>query len=364
MRNTLVLGLLIVALTVLTAYLSGCSSNYDQLRNQYNNAQLPAHYGEDGFRNPHTDNIDKNAIDFFKMRWFGDDEWADQQQELDLIPQQPLPKNHFQTIPTGPRLTWLGHATFIIELNGKRIITDPILTERASPVSFTGPERLSAPPLTAAELPPIDVVIISHNHYDHLDEPTIQALLKQPQQPQFLIPLGLRDWFLEQGVAAANITTADWWQQFEIDGLTFTATPSQHWSARSLFDRMQSLWVSWYIHDSASQKRLWFAGDTGYNAIQFKQIRERLGAVDLALVPVGAYQPAWFMQPQHTSPADALQLHQDLQAKQSVVMHFATYQLAAEGLQETFNDIEAARTEQQVSADIFRVIPIGSAITF
>lgn len=364
MRKKLFLTLLILILVLVTFYLAGCSSTYSNLRANYQNQELPAHYGEDGFQNPHTDKIDKNALDFFKMRWFGDEEWADQEQEVALIPQQALPDDHFQSPSSQPRLTWLGHASFIIELNGKRIITDPILTNRASPVSFTGPERLSEPPLTSEQLPQIDVVIISHNHYDHLDEATIKALAQQPRQPQFLVPLGLSDWLLEQGVAAENIESADWWQEIKIDSLTFTATPSQHWSARSLFDRMQSLWASWYIADSVSQKRVWFAGDTGYNNIQFNQIRERLGAVDMALVPVGAYQPEWFMQPQHTSPAEAMKLHQDLQAKQSVVMHFATYQLAAESLQETLNDIEAARTEQQVSADIFRVIPIGSSTWF
>ncbi|RUO65779.1 L-ascorbate metabolism protein UlaG, beta-lactamase superfamily [Pseudidiomarina planktonica] len=364
MRKKLLLVLLILILALVIIYVTGCSSNYSMLRANYQNKELPAHYGEHGFRNPHTDEIDKNALDFFKMRLFGDDQWADQEQEVGLIPQQPLAADHFQTIPSQPRLTWLGHASFIIELNGKRIVTDPILTDRASPVSFSGPKRLSEPPLTPEQLPQIDVVIISHNHYDHLDEATIKALAKQPRQPKFLVPLGLSDWLLEQGVAAANIESADWWQQIKIDSLTFTATPSQHWSARSLFDRMQSLWASWYIEDSASKKRVWFAGDTGYNNIQFNQIRERLGAVDLALVPVGAYQPEWFMQPQHTSPADAMKLHQDLQAKQSVVMHFATYQLAAEGLQETLDDIAAARAKQQVSGDIFRVIPIGSSTSF
>lgn len=337
----------------------GCSSPYQAYLEQQDSPA--AHYGVDGFTNPHTDEIDKNAIDFFKMRWFGDEEWADQTQEN--MPVTQLPANHFAERLTQPRLTWLGHATFVVELDQQRIMTDPILSERASPFSFAGPERLQAPPLAADALPTIDVVIISHNHYDHLDEATIKQLLEQAGGPPlFVVPLGLRAWFTDIGTPPERVVELDWWQTTEHQGITYTATPSQHWSARSLFDRMETLWASWRI--DGSEKSVWFGGDTGYNDQQFKQISERLGPVDIALLPIGAYEPRWFMRAQHTNPADAALLHQDIRARQSYLMHYGSYQLSAESLAQTFADVEQVRANQQLRQDEFVTWPIGSSVNF
>lgn len=322
---------------------------------------LPAHYGPSGFTNPHTDGIDKNAFDFFAMRWFGDDPWADQSQELSAIETTSIAASDFSTLHQH-RATWLGHATFIIELDGVRIATDPIVSERASPLSFAGPERLTSAPLPLNEWPQLDAIVISHNHYDHLDANTMQRLVELQPQLKVIVPLGLAPWLREHGYQDHQIIELDWWEHTQVGALTITATPSQHWSARSLGDRMQTLWASWYF--SGSTKRVWFAGDTGYNPYQFNEIRNRLGAVDLALVPIGAYQPRWFMQPQHTNPQEAIQLHLDLGAKQSIAMHFATYQLAAESLTETYTDFATAKRVAGPAAAGAQRLPIGGQLVF
>src|SRR5690606_35288391 len=155
---------------------------------------------------------------------------------------------HFMQRALHSRVTWLGHATFVIDLNGQRIITDPIFSDRASPFSFAGPERLQPLPIEPSQLLRFDTVVISHNHYDHLDEATIKRLTKQAcGAPPFSVPFALKPWFVEQGIAASQVIELGWWESHHNQGITYTAPPSQQWSARSLFDRMQSLWASWHI---------------------------------------------------------------------------------------------------------------------
>lgn len=293
-------------------------------------------------RNPYVTPKDTNAIDFFMMRWFGDDPWADQVQEYannpDLVPQTAIDLGMLLQPSTRPQITWLGHATFLLQYQGFNILTDPILSERASPLSFAGPERITPAPLRAKDLPAIDVVVISHNHYDHLDEETIAGL---GSQVNYMVPLGLTEWFIEQGIGAERVHEFDWWQQLKFGPLSVTATPSQHWSARSLFDKNETLWASWHLQIDDWQ--VWFGGDTGYNPYQFKEIGERFPHIDDALIPIGAYLPRWFMQPQHVNPQEALLIHQDLAAKRSFAMHWGTYQLAAESIQQTREDLSLAK---------------------
>lgn len=364
-KPRLLMGLLIL-LGGAFALLSSCTSSstyqrYSAAAEASTTQALPAHYGPSGFTNPYTDGIDKNAFDFFAMRWFGDDPWADQSQELNAIETTTITATNFEPMHQH-RATWLGHATFIVEIAGVRIVTDPIVSERASPFSFAGPERLTPAPLPLSAWPQLDAIVISHNHYDHLDADTMRQLLELQPQLQVIVPLGLAPWLREQGYQEQQIVELDWWEQTRVGSVTITATPSQHWSARSLGDRMQSLWASWYF--TSPQKRVWFAGDTGYNPYQFNEIRSRLGAVDLALVPIGAYQPRWFMQPQHTNPQEAVQLHLDLGAKQSIAMHFGTYQLAAESLAETYADFDAAKQAAGAAAEGAQRLPIGGQLIF
>lgn len=314
-------------------------------------------------RNPYVTPKDTNAIDFFMMRWFGDDPWADQLQEYannpDLVPQTDIDLGALLQPSTRPQITWLGHATFLLQYQGFNILTDPILSERASPLSFAGPERLSPAPIRTADLPVIDIVVISHNHYDHLDEKTIAEL---GSQVNYMVPLGLTEWFVEQGIGAERVHEFDWWQQLNFGPVTVTATPSQHWSARSLFDKNETLWASWHL--DIGDWQVWFGGDTGYTPHQFKEIGARFPAIDDALIPIGAYLPRWFMQPQHVDPTEALRIHQDLGAKRSYAMHWGTYQLAAESLQQTLNDLEAAQQQATSTASQpLQILAIGETRT-
>lgn len=310
-------------------------------------------------RNPYLEPKDTNAIDFFRMRWFGDEVWADQTQETDLIPQQPIVLDALLQPSDDAQVTWLGHATFLLQYDQMTVLTDPILSARASPLSFTGPERLTPAPVTIAELPPIDVVIISHNHYDHLDAETIEAL---GNQPLYVVPLALKEWFVDFGIAPERVIELDWWQSHQVGSMTLTATPSQHWSARSLFDKNESLWASWIL--DIDDWRVWFGGDTGYNPVQFVEIGRTFPDIDVALIPIGAYEPRWFMQPQHINPAEAVTVHQELGAAQSVAMHWGTYQLAAEGIQQTLDDLETSREAANVDKNTFQIMSIGETKRF
>ncbi|WP_411360601.1 MBL fold metallo-hydrolase [Pseudidiomarina sp. YC-516-91] len=334
----------LIAIVAVVIAVSSCSS--------------PGRYAE---RNPYLQPKDTNAIDFFMMRWFGDDEWADQVSEIaanpELVPQQQVNLGALLAPATEPQITWLGHATFLLQYQGLNILTDPIFSDRASPLSFAGPERLQQPPLSIAELPTIDFVIISHNHYDHLDEATIRAL---GSSVTYLVPLGLTAWFTDLGIAAAQVREFDWWDVQSFGAFRVTATPSQHWSARSLWDKNDTLWASWHL--AIGDWQVWFAGDTGYNDKQFKDIGQRFPDIDDALLPIGAYLPRWFMQPQHINPEEAIMMHRDVGAKRSYAMHWGTYQLAAESLQQTRDDLATAKQALATDTSTVQLMAIGQTV--
>lgn len=229
-----------------------------------------------------------------------------------------------------PTLTWLGHATFLLQLGGLNILTDPHLSARASPFQTVGPKRWVAPPLAHHELPPIDLVLLSHNHYDHLDAPTVDRLRRQAGgSPRFMVPLGLADWFRRRGIPDA--VELDWWEEHRHADARLVFTPVQHWSARTTWDRNRSLWGGWRVELAGTS--FFFAGDTGYSP-DFVDIHARLGPVDLAALPIGAYEPRWFMQVMHVNPEEAVRIHQDLHARHSVAMHWGTFVLTDEPLDE------------------------------
>jgi L-ascorbate metabolism protein UlaG (beta-lactamase superfamily) len=254
-----------------------------------------------------------------------------------------------------PTLTWVGHATFLLQLDGLNILTDAHFSERASPVQFAGPRRVVPPALRLTELPRIDAVVISHNHYDHLDRLTVKQLAAQSGgSAHFFVPLGLKAWFAGVGIGA--VTELDWWGATEHRGLTFTLTPVQHWSSRTPWDRDKTLWGGWVVEHP--QLRFFFAGDTGYSQ-DFKDIGQRLGYVDLAALPIGAYDPRWFMQIMHVNPEEAVQIHQDLRARHSVAMHWGTFILTDEPLDEPPQRLAAARHAAGVPPEAFFVMKHG-----
>jgi N-acyl-phosphatidylethanolamine-hydrolysing phospholipase D len=230
---------------------------------------------------------------------------------------------------TDPTITWVGHATFLVQLDGVNLLTDPHWGERASPVSWGGPRRVAAPGLRLEDLPPIHLVLLSHDHYDHLDLETVRRLAAR-DRPRFLVPLGLRAWLAERGIADAD--EADWWETRTVRGLALTAVPAQHWSARTWADANRRLWAGWVV--AGRDRRLFFGGDTGYWAPIFQDIGRRLGPFDLAAVAIGAYAPRFMMRLTHTTPEEALQLFGDLGARRLVAMHWGTFDLTDEPLAE------------------------------
>ncbi|MDX1607049.1 MAG: MBL fold metallo-hydrolase, partial [Candidatus Competibacterales bacterium] len=240
---------------------------------------------------------------------------------------------------TEPTLTWIGHDTFLLQLDGFNLLLDPHFTRRASPWPFGRPERLVPPGLSFADLPRIDAVVISHNHYDHLDLGSVKRLYADHRESiHFFVPLGLKAWFRDQGIA--SVTELDWWESRRYRGFEFHATPVQHSSARTGLDRNRTLWAGWVVRSAGFA--FYFAGDTGYNRDDFVATRERLGPFDLAALPIGAYEPRWFMRSMHVNPAEAVQIFQDLQARYAVGMHWGTFRLTDEPIDEPPRKLAAA----------------------
>jgi L-ascorbate metabolism protein UlaG (beta-lactamase superfamily) len=221
-----------------------------------------------------------------------------------------------------------GHASMLIQVAGLNILTDPIWSERASPVSFAGPKRVAAPGIAFDDLPPINVVLISHCHYDHFDVATLRRL-QVAHTPLFVLPLG-NDTILRAAVPDARCVVGDWWDRLPMgDGITTTITPAYHWANRWPSDVRMALWAGHWLDTPAGA--IWFAGDTAYgNGAIFGQIRERLGAPDVALIPIGAYAPRWFMAGQHVDPAEAVRIFGEVDAKQALGIHWGTFQLTDE----------------------------------
>ena len=249
---------------------------------------------------------------------------------------------------------WLGHATVLLRLGGLHLITDPHLTHRASPLSFLGPRRHVPAPAQAHDLPKIDLAVISHNHYDHLDAGSIRALLRCNPGTVFLAPLGLGAWLRRRG--ATHVHELDWWQKHEHAGLDIHCVPAQHWSARGLFDRYQTLWCGWVVRTRSFN--FYFSGDTGYTP-RLADISMRLGSPDLAALPIGAYAPRWFMGPQHIDPPEALRLHRELGVQRSLAIHWGTFELADDRLDEPVESLQQAMEAQDLSPDDIWIIRQG-----
>ncbi|MEB0041467.1 MULTISPECIES: MBL fold metallo-hydrolase [unclassified Pseudomonas] len=257
------------------------------------------------------------------------------------IPVQPLSRQQLLAAPNNSVFR-LGHSTILLKLRDQFWLTDPVFAERASPVQWAGPQRFHQPPISLEELPPIKAVILSHNHYDHLDHMAIKALIHKTEH--FLAPTGVGDTLIEWGVPAEKVRQLDWWQSTEIGGLTFVATPSQHFSGRTLLDGNKTLWASWVMIDNG--QKIFFSGDSGYFK-GFKQIGDRFGPFDLTLMETGAYNVDWpdvHMQPEHT-----LQAHIDLRGRWLLPIHNGTFDLAMHAWHEPFDRILALAWEKNIA---------------
>ncbi|HJU05949.1 MAG TPA: MBL fold metallo-hydrolase [Nitrospiraceae bacterium] len=239
---------------------------------------------------------------------------------------------------TAATITWIGHATFLIQLDGLNILTDPHWSERASPVGFAGPKRLVAPGLRFEDLPRIHLVLISHDHYDHLDIQTVWRVA-QAHRPLFLVPLGLKRWFGDRQIQ--NVEEFDWWESRKFEDGVMTCVPAQHFSGRTLWDHNRRLWSGWSVQ--GRRQHFFFAGDTGYYRDLFTEMTRRLNPIDLAAIPIGAYLPPSMMQFVHSTPEQALQIFSDLHADRFVAMHWGTFDLADEPVGEPPERLHAER---------------------
>jgi L-ascorbate metabolism protein UlaG (beta-lactamase superfamily) len=321
-------------------------------QNPWYNPEYP-HHAPQGFRNPEPD-----------LRQAGDlKRWRQErkQQGLPLPPSQGYEqfiRQWWQPANlSGDRdsVWWLGHACVLLRTAGRYTLIDPVFSDRASPLSLFGPKRKTPTALTVEDLPALDVVLISHNHYDHLDRPTIKKILRRFPEVTFVVPLGLQAWF--RRVGAKQICQLDWWQQTQVAGLTIHAVPARHWSMRSLWDRNRSLWCGWEVQNATLN--FWFSGDSGYSE-NLLEIHRRLGPFNLAALPVGAYAPKWFMQGQHMDPDQAVSLYRAIGQPHTIPIHWGVFELADESLDEPPRVLEASVREAGLNLSCFKPWKIGA----
>lgn len=260
-------------------------------------------------------------------------------------------------IEEGLRITFVNHSTFLIQVDGVNILTDPVWSERVSPFTWAGPARMRPPGFRLEDLPPIDLVLISHNHYDHLDISTMKKIADE-HKPEIITPLGVGIFLQEEQISMA--TDMDWWDELVIhDSMSIQSVPAQHFSGRGgIGDRDGTLWCGYVI--KAKSGHIYFAGDTGYNHKTFKEIGKKAGPVKVALLPIGSYKPEWFMSPIHVSPEEAVKIHLDVKAEKSIAMHFGTFALGDDGQHDATRELQKARTRNNLPESEFIVLQEGS----
>lgn len=253
---------------------------------------------------------------------------------------------------TQPSVCWINHCTFFIKMDGIHFLTDPIWSKRCSPLPFLGPLRKHEPAISMKQLNRVDHVLISHNHYDHLDKASVLSLHNLYPNIQWWVPIGVKKWFTALGIT--RVKELGWWDSVEIDSLRFTAVPTQHFSGRSFFNLDKTLWVGWVVESSIPLgKRWYFVGDTGYNPVDFKEIGKNWTSMDLSLIPIGTYVPRKFMSPVHINPSEAVLIHKEVHSKKSIGMHWKTFRLSDEEEYRPIYDLLLALEREKVHPDTF-----------
>ena len=269
-----------------------------------------------------------------------------------------LPKE----LPVGKvAATFVNHASFLLQTKNFNFLTDPLWAKRTSPVSFAGPKRFRDPGIKIEELPQINFVIVSHNHYDHMDLQALEDLHKK-FKPVFVMPLGNATYLKD--IEGINIVELDWWQATTVthqgETAKITLVPAQHWSSRSLTDKRKALWGGYVVE--ADQRKIYFSGDSGYSKDIFPRIGETWNGVDLALLPLGAYEPRWFMKDNHMNPEESVQVHLDVKSKMSVAMHYGAFRLSDEMFGQPEIDLETAK--KKYSVENYITLDVGQTKIF
>lgn len=316
----------------------------------------PTHFDGSRFFNPDVPNIEKSFFDLLKWQLVeSSTPWP---QHVDIVPRTP----YIDLSQEEVGLTLINHATYLIQLEKASILTDPIYSLRCSPISWAGSKRVHLPGVAFDQLPQIDVVTISHNHYDHLDIPTLKLLAARSGETLFVVPIGDKSLLEKHGIM--HVQELDWGESIVLpqSHITIHFEPAQHWSSRGIRDRRKSLWGS-YVIETTHGKKIYHAGDTGYG-LHFSQIFERHGSMDVSLLPIGAYDPRWFLKEQHMDPEEAVQAHIDLHARRSFPMHFGTFKLTNEGLDDPITALRIAKehySKTNTGVDSFEEMHMGES---
>jgi N-acyl-phosphatidylethanolamine-hydrolysing phospholipase D len=319
------------------------------------------HHPKGGFRNPWPGEggADRGLADLLRWRWQRIREPVARAPAGDAFPRAE-PQISYPAAPAAEiRITWIGHASFLLQIGGCNVLTDPHFSERASPAQWFGPRRLTAPGLVFEQLPPIHAVILSHDHYDHLDSPTLRRIARTFPRATWLAPLGHEA--LVRSLGARDITEFDWWQAGRLEGATLEvqALPVQHWTRRIGSPPSARLWCSWSLQ--SENRRIYFAGDSGY-CPAFAEIGRQAGPFDAALLPIGAYEPRWFMQPAHMNPEEAVAAYGELRAEHFVAMHWGTFRLTDEHPLEPPERVRAAWAAAGLPPGRLHVLAIGETL--
>ena len=287
--------------------------------------------------------------------------------ELLKTPKDFVLESQSSTQASSHQVTWLGHSSFLIELEGLKFLTDPVFSKRCSPVKWVGPKRQTPIP-NIKELGKVDFVLISHNHYDHLDKSTVLALHKHLPTITWILPEGLCLWFDKLGIK--NTVEIPWWSQWKSarsnQDIEITAVPAQHYSGRGLFDRNKSHWAGFVVEVGIKPKeaRFYFAGDTGYNNTDFQAIGKRFGTMDLSLIPIGAYAPRKFLGPVHVDPYQAIKVHQEVGSKLSIGCHWNTFNLSFEDRLRPAYELTEAKKQAELCDSDFLVLQDRQSISW
>ncbi len=327
---------------VILIFLSSCGSPDVNIKKS-------DHFNGKVFYNLNEPKLQNSFKDFLKWRFGSTREdwpkWVDIQQKKVL--NQRVKKGELS-------ISFINHATTLIQIDGVNILTDPVYSKRTSPLSFAGPKRVKLPGIKFEDLPKIDLILISHNHYDSFDVKTLDKLIKR-DNPKILFGLG-NSYYLNKK-NEKNIVEMNWQDEFVFKNIKFVFLPARHWSKRGFFDTNKSLWGAFAILGS---KKIYFAGDTGYSD-HFKKTRKQFKYFDLSLIPIGAYEPRWFMKKSHMNPEESVIAHNDLNSKKSIGIHFGTFQLTDEKIDDPVKDLKEAMVKYKISNDDFLILKQGES---